>query len=241
MSRLNRLRPAGLLVASIGAVAAACGADTIDLLPLSGGASMALAGRGGSPQPSAGSGGMENAAGAAGGGAGGRGGMGGRATAGEGGNAGSFQNSGGRAGSSGCVGMGCGGTMSGYGGRNDPPCSDPSSPFCTSCTTNDDCPPDFNCAAYNYCRLACNTSPDCANDGICDTTTFTCSPCLSDTQCAADGMPKRLACEFGRCVECNERVECTRGICRGLQCLTCDDDKDCTAGKHCDKAVGRCF
>lgn len=248
MPRSNRLRPAGLLAASVGLVAAACGTDTIDLLPLSAGASSAEAGSGNGGQTlgghgPTGHGGKEFTAGSA-GASGGRSGMGGRpsVSAGDGGSAGSFQN-GGKGGGY-CAGFACGGTTSGAGGSVDPRCPDPNpnSPWCTSCQGSTDCPPQFSCNGYiGFCRPTCMSGLECPNDGVCDAMYSTCIACFDDDQCAAEGNPKRRACEFGRCVECNEHVDCPRGSCHSLQCLICNDDKDCTGGRRCDKTQGRCL
>jgi len=245
MSRLIRLRPAGLLAASISLVAVACGTDTLDLLPRGALAGMAGAGSGG--QPLAGTGGVEITAGNAGAASGSQSGMGGllNGGAGDGGNGGSFQN-GGKGGGYGCVGFTCGGSNAGGGGGSggtDPRCPEPGSPWCTPCNDSDDCPPQFSCSSFSYCRPTCTSSWECPKDGVCDETYGTCGPCFSDPQCAAEGIPKRNACEIvlGRCVECNERVDCMRGNCVSLQCVICDDDKDCMGGKRCDRGLGKCL
>ncbi len=165
--------------------------------------------------------------------------MGGRPNAGDGGIAGAFQN-GGKAGAYGCTGVGCGGTNAGSAGRYDPPCSDPNSPFCTPCDTNDECPQQFNCNPYKYCRPECSMSSECPNDGICDAVTSTCVPCMSDPQCKEQGVPWRNVCEAGRCVECNERAACAQGTCHLYQCVECTNDKDCASGR-CDEIRGRCL
>jgi hypothetical protein len=159
--------------------------------------------------------------------------------AGETGSAGTFTN-GGKGGSYGCVGLACGGTGAGSGGRYETPCTDPNSPFCTPCNGKDDCPDDFSCGPYNYCRPTCSPTFGC-NDYICDAITSTCVPCVSDPQCEALGNSRRNVCEAGRCVECNERAPCDQGrMCVLSQCVECTNDKDCASGR-CDKIRGRCI
>lgn len=243
MSRSFRLGPAGLLAALGALVAVACGTDTIELLPLnSGGSGSSGGGTGG--RLGGGSGGADSTASGAGAGgvvtpAGG----GGTGGAGNGGTAGAFSN-GGKGGGYGCFGSACGG-FSGAGGGSYSPCPDPTPPWCTPCSSNDDCREPERCnLRVGLCLPGCTTTTDCTNEGhVCDPTYKTCGPCFNDDQCAERGNPKRRACELslgGRCVECNERVACTQGVCSLNQCVECRNDSDCM-GRPCDEIHGRCL
>lgn len=215
--------------------AGGCGRETFDLLPLAGAAG-ALSGASGGP--AGGHGGAVSGAGGS---------LGGSFEAGSGGH---WQASAGSAGRRNEGGMGGGfpcsngaGCASGSGGG-----CPTSLPFCSSCTTDNDCvgeashcdqdkgrcyeckddgdcPPGQACNVFSgscvrYCKEQsdCNNSPD---HRLCRRDIGICVSCAYSTDCGFynnGGVNKQKVCFIGECVECTENSDCVSNDCVAGEC-----------------------
>lgn len=230
MARALGLSRAGWLVV---ALAAACGTDTIDLLPTgAGGSAPAAAGATGGGSELGGSANVSGTSGADTSGSGSSGSGSSGASAGAGGS-----NLGG-GGTGGCSGFGCGGFGSndGFGG-DDGECNEI---FCP-------CGPQGRCGYGLKCNLRlamctpkCESALECGGEGLlCEDDS--CATCSEDEQCKQFGGFGRRVCVDDRCEECREQSDCPDDspMCIARRCIQCLTNEDCPS-KSCDKARGRC-
>ena len=213
-------------------IAAGCGQETFDLLPSAG----AAAGAGSAPA-GAGAGVGEAGSGASGAGAGGSSGgaaeLGGSSGKGAGGRGG-FPTFGGAAGNPGpCASAAQGCALE---------CTD-STPFCSPCDSQKDCPGDAFCDLGSGRCVQCRRNSDCGGDFGCNVTLGRCAKkCKNHGDCVQDG--DRLLCdaERGVCVACLFSSHCvflgeTDAHCYAGACVECFADDQCLS----DLCVaGRC-
>ncbi len=117
---------------------------------------------------------------------------------------------------------------------------------CHACFADLDCKDGFACVEKQCQRKkACESDKDCIDAGLkrCNTRTKQCSECAENAHCSA---PAAICSAEGRCVACNNRLDCKPGEeCVNSTCqpaIRCAADRDCTDTNtpYCSLQMQRC-
>lgn len=118
------------------------------------------------------------------------------------------------------------------------------------CGTLGQCPEGLRCNRGNrVCEedIGCYSSAECLLDEVCNPGTLKCeTKCTAETEADVCATRERCTVE-GRCVECEENLDCGPGLscnvvagrCAGTE--TCFSDSECPAGEECNRATSTCI